>query len=157
MIDLTYNKQPDGLTVEVTGVIPVTNVIEMMSQEHATRFICHALMNIIKGHDLDPLGVDYRMAYLTELLHSEEPHFEGTESFHAFQANTVNQFINMVEENFGKEATQGMRAYDACHLRDDVPRLGWLRKVHEKNPNACFTIDILCSTDGFHHSLGNLE
>jgi hypothetical protein len=153
MLDLTYHKCPESNTVEVTGTIPVTNVIQMMSQDRATRFLCHALMNIIKGHDLEPMSVNYRMAYITELLHNEDDYFEGTESFNAFQISTVNQFIEMVEQNCGKEATEGMRAYNTCDLRDDVPRLQWLRQVHEKNPNAVFKIDILCSTDGFHSSI----
>jgi hypothetical protein len=67
--------------------------------------------------------------------------------------STVNQFIEMVEAHFGKDATQGMRAYYSSELRDDVPRLQWLQQVHEKNPNAFFKIDLLCSTDGFHSSI----
>ena len=55
MIDLTYHKHPDGSTVEVTGTIPVTNVIQMMTQDYATQFLCHALMNIIKGQDVKNL------------------------------------------------------------------------------------------------------
>lgn len=150
MLNLTYHKHPENNTVEVTGTIPVTNVIQMMSQVRATQYLCHALMNIIKGHDQEPLSVNYRMAYLSELL---QLNFDGTGSFHAFQVSTVDQFIEMVEQNCGKDATVGMRAYNNCDLRDDVLRLQWLRMVQEKNPTAFFKIDLLCSTDGFHSSI----
>ncbi len=153
MLDLTYQRHFSPDTVEITGTIPVYDVIQMMSQDRATRFLCHALMNIIKGHDQEPLGLDYRMAYLSELLHPAYADFDGTESFREFQMSTVNQFIEMVEAHFGKDATQGMRAYYSSELRDDVPRLQWLRKVHEKNPDAFFKIDLLCTTDGFHESI----
>jgi hypothetical protein len=140
------NTEPQTDFWEIQAEIPFTEVLEMMNEPGASRYLCHAIMNIIvdakSRYSIDVYD-DYALAYYRESANNPDNTAD-------LSKQVIQQFFDYMrglQQIYDYSRLLYISDSGSVEISPRISRREWLEKIITADPNASFVLNFKMSNN----------